>query len=767
MLRRTRSVVPLSLLGAMICGAMICGAVACGDSTGGSAERGTESEESSGNGDGDPGDGDGDSGDGDGDSGDGDGDSGDGDGVPDLPDAPRGCVVHVNQANGNDANLGLTWVDAKATVQAGLDEAGLRPGCQVWVAEGTYRPTDGGRPNDRSASFVLDAGQRLYGGFAGIELFLDQRDWVAHPTILSGDIGVPGESSDNSQHVVECQAGGRIDGFQIRDGSTQGFDVFVSRDGAGIYAMGGSLTVANAVIADHRTGDGLAGEFGVTGGYGGSGAGIYMLGGALTLDNVTISGNRTGDGGHGSSTGGDGGVGAGLHANGTLVDIHDSVFSANHTGDGGDGELHFGGYGGAGAGLHLIGGALTLDNVTITGGQTGNGGHAGSHGGNGGAGAGLFASATTIDIRDSMFSANHTGDAGDGGNFGGLGGDGAGLHVVGGTLTLAKVTITGGQTGRGGHGGAQGGHGGAGAGLQVISGVADIRESVIASNHTGDGGEGTTSFGGQGGMAGGAMAIHSSMTIVNTLFEANSTGLGGPGGFTDGERGGYGGLGYLAHENSSLVIANSEFVGNQAAFAAGMHLHTPSSPGASVTVVNTVVRANIGEHSSGGVHLVGDGSASVVIANTAIVANHAISGAGIVYMAFDAVGLEQPRLLNSIVWGNIAPDSSQIFANPFAPAPSGLLIDATDVEGGCPGASPHFMCLQVHDLDPQFVDLSSGDLHLLPASPLLDLGLADHLPPDLADLDNDGDFDEPTPLDLDMLDRVVGAAPELGPLEIP
>lgn len=608
---------------------IVFGVAACGDSSGAEGDRGSESDESSGDGDGDgdsgDGDGDGDSGDGDGDGdgdsgdGDGDGDSGDGDGDGDgdpkldMPLVPEGCVVHVNHATGNDQNLGVTWADAKATVQAGLDEAQQREDCQVWVAQGTYRPTDGGRPDDRSASFTLD-GQHIYGGFAGVELMLEQRDWIANPTILSGDIGAPGVSSDNSQHVVESLSGGRIDGFEIRDGSSEGFTMVQGRDGAGVHAMGSSLTIANAVIANNRTGDGLDGEIGGIGGHGGNGAGLYVLGGQLTLDNVTVSGNQTGSGGQGSSAGGNGGIGGGLYSIGAGLEIRGCLFEDNLTGDGGQGINNFGGHGGTGAGAMIDGGAVV---------------------------------------------------------------------------------------------------------------------------------------------------------IVDSVFEGNSTGVGGPGGNTPGSRGGHGGLSYLAHENTSLIVANCELVGNEAASSAGLQLQTANAPGASVLVVNSVLRANISEWSSGGMQLLGDGSASVVIANTAIVANQAPSAAGLVYSPLDPIGPEQPRLVNSIVWGNLANVDAQIFSSTFAQTPLSLLVDATTIQGGCVGATDNLECLDTHDLDPQFVDLLGGDLHLMPGSPLHELGALEQLPADLADLDDDGDVDEPTPVDLDGFARVVGAAPELGPFEIP
>jgi hypothetical protein len=602
--------------------AALCGAVSCKDSSHADADHGSESEDSSGDGDGE-GDGDGDTGDGDGDGdtgdGDGDGDPGDGDGDGDgdpqldMPPGPDGCVVHVNQATGNDSNLGLTWIDAKATVQAGLEAVFMRADCQVWVAEGTYHPTDGGMPDDRSLSFTLD-GQSIYGGFSGVELALDQRDWIANPTILSGEIGAPGDSTDNSHHVVQSLSGGWIDGFEIRDGSTRGLTMLQGRDGAGIHGFNGSLTVANSVIANNIAGSGLQSENGPVGGLGGNGAGIYFLSGALTLDNVTVSGNRSGSGGPGMSQGGNGGLGGGLYAIGTTIEIRDSVFSANHTGDGGNGMNNFGGHGGTGAGAMIDGG------------------------------------------------------------------------------------------------------------------------SVI---------------------------------VVDSVFEANVAGVGGTGPNAPGSPGGHGGLSYIANDDTTLIIANSEFVANHAAFGAGIQLQTSGSPGASVLIINSVIRANEALWSSGGMQLLGDGSASVVIANTAIVANQAPSAAGLVYSPLDAIGPEQPRLVNSILWGNLAQSNSQIFSSSFAQTPMNLLVDATDIQGGCIGATDNLECLVTHDLDPEFANLLVGDLHLMPGSPLEDLGSLDHLPPDLADLDEDGDVDEPTPLDLDELERVVGAAPELGPLEIP
>jgi hypothetical protein len=63
------------------------------------------------------------------------------------------------------------------------------------------------------------------------------------------------------------------------------------------------------------------------------------------------------------------------------------------------------------------------------------------------------------------------------------------------------------------------------------------------------------------------------------------------------------------------------------------------------------------------------------------------------------------------------------------------------IEGGWPGEGNI-------NQDPLFVNPGNGDFSLQTGSPCIDAGDNDGVPPDTADLDNDGDITEPTPLDL-------------------
>jgi len=119
---------------------------------------------------------------------------------------------------------GSTWDKAYTDLQAALMHARNDNSIiEIWVAEGTYYPTAG---TDRSLSFELVGGVKLYGGFEGTEDELEERDVSAFPTILSGDIGAAMTVSDNSYHVVRIDnlSGDdtTIDGFTITSGNATG-----------------------------------------------------------------------------------------------------------------------------------------------------------------------------------------------------------------------------------------------------------------------------------------------------------------------------------------------------------------------------------------------------------------------------------------------------------------------------------------------------------------------------------------------------------------
>src|SRR5262249_55988200 len=121
---------------------------------------------------------------------------------------------YVNGSDTTGSNTGTSWANAFTSLQSALTNASVHPGDQILGARGTYTPTSG---TGRTASFVLDAGVAVYGGFAGTETALSQRNVATNVTTLSGDIGTVGDSSDNSYHVVTSS---KLDKTAILDGFT-------------------------------------------------------------------------------------------------------------------------------------------------------------------------------------------------------------------------------------------------------------------------------------------------------------------------------------------------------------------------------------------------------------------------------------------------------------------------------------------------------------------------------------------------------------------
>ncbi|MBN8677622.1 MAG: T9SS type A sorting domain-containing protein [Chitinophagales bacterium] len=117
------------------------------------------------------------------------------------------------RAAATGANTGVSWADAFTDLQAALQIAVA--GDEVWVAEGVYYPT---ADTVRNISFEPKSGVQVYGGFAGNETAVEQRDWTTHVSMLSGDIGVQGDSTDNSLNVMylfQPDTNTVVDGFTL------------------------------------------------------------------------------------------------------------------------------------------------------------------------------------------------------------------------------------------------------------------------------------------------------------------------------------------------------------------------------------------------------------------------------------------------------------------------------------------------------------------------------------------------------------------------
>ena len=122
--------------------------------------------------------------------------------------------IYVNIENTKGPWDGQSWKRAFGSIQNALAIA--PKGSSIWVAKGTYIPTQG---DNRYASFCLKDSVQLIGGFSGAEKELDQRDWKQNPTILSGNIGDQSRSEMNCYHVVTGVDHAVIDGFVVTEGN--------------------------------------------------------------------------------------------------------------------------------------------------------------------------------------------------------------------------------------------------------------------------------------------------------------------------------------------------------------------------------------------------------------------------------------------------------------------------------------------------------------------------------------------------------------------
>ena len=208
---------------------------------------------------------------------------------PPLPDA-NGTLYVKKGSNG----AGDSWANAMPELADALIAARnlnmITAGTvkQIWVAEGTYKPlynpadNDFGNPAGRDNAFLLVKNVKLYGGFAGTETTLAQRDLtlIVNKSTLSGDFNnddvISGaeatinfaNNSENACHVL-ISAGdvgfAELDGFNIKGGNGTGSNITVNglaifkNQGGGMNITSSSPTITNCIFENNHVSSGMGG----------------------------------------------------------------------------------------------------------------------------------------------------------------------------------------------------------------------------------------------------------------------------------------------------------------------------------------------------------------------------------------------------------------------------------------------------------------------------------------------------------------------------
>lgn len=157
------------------------------------------------------------------------------------------CVRYVDSNNQFPVPNGASWTTAYRTIAEGIEAAAQMPGtCDVWVAAGRYYIYE----TNRQDTVLLQPHIRLYGGFAGDEIAVNQRNLKENQTVLDGKSPA---LDDYVYHVITGASDTLVDGFTITRGrADHENDLSPHRGGGGLYNDSEPMTVANCIFVDNH-----------------------------------------------------------------------------------------------------------------------------------------------------------------------------------------------------------------------------------------------------------------------------------------------------------------------------------------------------------------------------------------------------------------------------------------------------------------------------------------------------------------------------------
>lgn len=222
-------------------------------------------------------------------------------------------IIYVDANVSGGTGKGNSWGNAQKSLSDALkcarqqnDFIAANP-LKIYVARGTYYPQYNAKDDkftindDRNNSFVLVKNVQLFGGFDPVNAINDltkNRVFGDGGSVLSGDLGIKNNNSDDAYHVVVASGDlqhALMDGFTITKGNANG--------GGGVSS---SISVNNNVIYNDYAG------------------GIYTVNSSPNFLNLNINNNKAKSG-------------AGIFNSGSSPLVRNSIIKDNNADDQGGG----------------------------------------------------------------------------------------------------------------------------------------------------------------------------------------------------------------------------------------------------------------------------------------------------------------------------------------------------------------------------------------------------------------------------------------------